>query len=616
MHRIPLLVTIAAAILPLSASRNFQKPFNKRQLVDYSKSPEEEDVYNEYLGGYAGGYHHSPPQDKHDYSPEEKDPNPWQVYHQFHPFKHPKATKAPKGEPTKPPKKPHHYKPTKQPKPSHEYSKPAKHPTKEPAKSKPTYDPSNEYHDPYAWHEMKESDEEAWDEYIAGHDPKPPKHDYSYEESKEDYSKEDSKDDYYDPYAWYQMDESDEDAWDEYIAGHGPEPPKHKPHYDPHPWYSDDPHTWYPKGTKAVKGEAHDYKGKDPKGDKVTKGYHPPVDNGKVEEEDEGKDGEGTYHYNPMPNRPRPHPVSKEEPKDPYADHGQPYPDPKDAEEDYIEDNRVSVHMVLKYKLVEYAREPKQEELYIITAQTDSFLESYLDKFFDEYIHDVELDYFVLVPTEGVDPQVEGYVITLDYRGVAFFESEKKPTYADMAAIIDEAFLNENLDEYLERLNYLPKDNIFSTATHVTVTTSIPNGEASKLLKTMADEAGQTVSSSSTESATSKTILIGAMSMVAATSMVALAVAIVVVQKKRRSNRNDDEMSFVESVFIGDQGCLVEKELGDQEFEVSSVHSNTDNTTRAENFLRLVARDEEDDYNSEASTFRIEMGGNRSFSRA
>jgi hypothetical protein len=59
----------------------------------------------------------------------------------------------------------------------------------------------------------------------------------------------------------------------------------------------------------------------------------------------------------------------------------------------------------------------------------------------------------------------------------------------------------------------------------------------------------------------------------------------------------------------------VEREIGDEDFEVSSVASN--NATRAENFLRLVARDEDDDDGGGGSSrFKIEMGGNKAFSRA
>lgn len=487
------------------------------------------------------------------YYPTYYDPHPWQEK----PTKAPKKPKGPKGhEPTKEPS--HHYYPTKEP---------PHYPTyyKEESKS--------DYYDPHPWYDSSEDD--AWGEYIAGYPdaskPPPPHH---YEEPNP-----------WEPNPW--QDSSDEDAWGEYVAGYpGATKP---PHYDDvHPWYHE-PDPWHDVDPwKEPKG------GKGPKGDegKVPKGKKPKAD-------------KGDHYYKPtsMPHYVHtPQPVSKDPPKDPNGHYG----------DDSQEEKRVVVPFVLQYS-VSSARQPTEAELYKITAQTDVFLETYLEKFFDEYLADVKLDRFVLVPTEGVDPIVDGDLISLDYKGVTFFESKEIPSPADMAVILEDAFVDENLNEYLKRVNSLPKENVFASTTEVSIITSIPNGEPSQLLKTLEKEASvsKTMSSSPIAGVSMLTLMIV---VVAGAVLIASAIALVVVRNTRGRRRDDDDLSFVESVFIGDQGYQVEKEIGDEDFEVSSVHSNN-NATRAENFLRLVARDEDDDYSGN-STFRIEMGGNKSFSKA
>ena len=207
-------------------------------------------------------------------------------------------------------------------------------------------------------------------------------------------------------------------------------------------------------------------------------------------------------------------------------------------------------------------------------------------------------------------------MIALDYHGVAFFDKDGEvPTVADMSDLLEDAFTEEeNVKEYLKRINSLPSDNVFSSTQAVSILTRVPSHEPSKLMQG-AEESKSIVNSSSTGgSSTSGISLVALTSIIAAAALVAVVVALVVYRKTGKTHKDDDDLTFIEGVFIGDQGCAVEREIGDEDFEVSSVASN--NATRAENFLRLVARDEDDDDGGGNSRFKIEMGGNKAFSRA
>lgn len=500
-----------------------------------------------------------------EFLPGHDSPNHHDIHHQWyeepdawkHPVvKEPKGTKGAKGH------KPKH--PLVQ-----DYSKES---SKEPHYDDASHEESklnSDDGDPHPW-EHEESK-------LSSEDPHP----WEYEESN---LSSDDPHPWHDPRPWGGLDSSDEDAWG---AGY---PDATKPSYhDLDAWYNE-PDAWTHHPT--VKGA---------KGNNEAKGTKGVVD------KDKASKGEKPVPPHAKDPYPEPHPVSKDKPKDPVPGH---YPHHPDSEDGSITEKRVVIPLVLQFD-VQHARIPKEHELDAITAQTDVFLSTYLDKFFDEYILGVFLDYFTLVQAEGVHPIVDNGIISVEYKAITFFETIVIPSVGDMAFILEEAFLNENLDEYLRRVNTLPHTNIFASTTEVSILVHVPDSEPYKLIKSLQEEETKSIAAQGGGS-TSKVSLLALTTIIAAAALVTSAVALVAFRRKRPHNEEDD-LSFVEGVFVGDKNTLVEQEIGDDDFEVSSCSSGS-KATRAENFLRLVARDEDDC--SGNSTFRIEMGGNKAFSRA